>query len=278
MLAMHLTGGQLARAPEIGSIKVKNSATTMRNVFIHCGDLFFVTDYHKARSITNLSHVVARFLPEPVARLVVIFIAFIRPFMNMIYNKISACQNTTDGDYLFCDELQLDQCWDGKQLTQALQQASHRYLGASLGVQSYRHFAVAVTRKYIKEVTSFFTGGDGEQERGKDAYAWQTGHMEATNTAHYGLDVLYPSQLQLELLDKYRRISRHWHEWLGFSKKEAIVVKGVGGDVLVNPNKKRNRVEEGDHEITDPQESPGSQKLRRKVGTLELGPNISSYT
>jgi hypothetical protein len=84
----------------IGSIRFRNSTTLMRNVFIYNGDVVLVTDYHKARSATNLSHVVARFLPKAVGELVLIYIIYIRPFANMLYSHVSKVQNITDCDYL----------------------------------------------------------------------------------------------------------------------------------------------------------------------------------
>ena len=275
MVVMHHTGGQPARGMEIGSIKFRNSGTSTRNLFIHAGDLFYVTEYHKARSATNLSHVVARFLPESVAQLVVMFTAFIRPFANMIYNQISACQNQIDGDYLFCDESQPDQPWGGKQLTRAMQQSSNTYLGVNLSVWSYRHFAVAVTRRYVKEIAVFFAFGDDtelekqfEKERGMDVYAWQTGHLKDMNTAHYGLDIAYPSQLQPELLDEYRRISRRWQDWLGFIRNEIVMINAANQNQPRTPTK-RKRADEIVSEIQDPKESPESQKLRRMARDLE---------
>jgi hypothetical protein len=273
MVAMHHTGGQPGRGKEIGSIKYRNSGTSIRNLFMHRGDLLYVTEYHKARSATNLSHVVARFLPEPVAQLVLIFIAFIRPFCNMIYNQIAAFPNKMDGDYLFSDETRPDQPWDGRHLTRALQQVSNRYLRVSLSVWIYRHFAVAVTRKYVKEIAVFFAFGDEdwekqfEKERGMDVYAWQTGHLRGTNNGHYGLDVAYPSKLQPELLDEYRRISRRWQEWLGFRKRE-VVVMSVVREQPVTP-KKRTREDEDNNGMVDPNISPESQRLKKMAKDLD---------
>jgi hypothetical protein len=275
MLAMHLTGGQPARGTEIGSIKFRNGSTSRRNLFIHGGDLFYVTEYHKARSATNLSHIVARFLPECVAQLVVSFIAFIRPFSDMLFSHISSNQNSTDGNYLFCEKPQPEEPWGGKHLSRILQQASQAHLGVSLGVWSYRHLTVAVTRRYVKEVAGLFGFKDNEwekhyeQERGRDVYAWQTGHLKDTNAGCYGLDVAYPSQLQPELLEEYRRISRRWQEWLGFRRREASMVNVVtNGNSLVTPTKRKAGADNAP-EIVDPKESPESQKLRRMARNLE---------
>jgi hypothetical protein len=191
MSVMHLTGGQPGRGSEIGSIKFCNSMMSMRNLFIHRGDLFYVTEYHKPRAATNLSHVVALFLPAPVPELALIFVAFIRPFTNMIFHQVTVSRNSgtdLDGKYLFSDEERPDQCWEGKTLSKIMTQVSMRYLGGKLSLWSNRQVIVAITRRYVKEVAGFFGGGDHEWERqyerdkGKDVYVWQTGHMKTTNT------------------------------------------------------------------------------------------------
>ena len=77
MVVIHHMGGQSAGGMEIGSIKFQNSGTSMRNLFIHGGDLFYVTEYYEVCSTTNLSHVVVQFVPQLIAQLVLIFTAFI---------------------------------------------------------------------------------------------------------------------------------------------------------------------------------------------------------
>ena len=69
MAAMHLTGGQPARGPELGSIKFRNSAFSLRNFFIMRGNRFYVTEYHKARASTQYSYFIARYLPRRVSEL-----------------------------------------------------------------------------------------------------------------------------------------------------------------------------------------------------------------
>ena len=283
MAAMHLTGGQPGRGSEIGSIKFRNSMMSSRNLFMHRGDLFYVTEYHKARSATNLSHVVARFLPQPVAEMPLVFIAFIRPFTVMIYNQVSALQTTDmDGNYLFSDESTPNKCWEGKTLSGVMTQMSMKYLHEKINIWGYRHLTVAITRKYISDISGFFGGRDDEWERqyerdrGKDVYARQTGHLRSTNTAIYGLDTAYPSQLQPELLDEYRRISPRWYQWLGFIGREESVIRtglgtleeDIGGGVL--GKRTREESESRDEPIRGEDElmSPESQQLKRMLNDM----------
>ena len=64
-----------------------------------------------------------------------------------------------------------------------------------------------------------------ERDHGKEIYAWQSGHLKTANTAIYGFGIVYPSQLQPELLDEYRRISMQRRQRLGFLRKEAIAMR-----------------------------------------------------
>ncbi|KUJ13631.1 uncharacterized protein LY89DRAFT_591672, partial [Mollisia scopiformis] len=48
MVAIHIIGGQPARSPEIGSIKVRNSFTLSRNIFVINGRVAIVTTYNKS--------------------------------------------------------------------------------------------------------------------------------------------------------------------------------------------------------------------------------------
>jgi hypothetical protein len=48
IVAIYVMGGQPARSPELGSIKVQNSVTLSRNVFIINGRVAVVTIYDKS--------------------------------------------------------------------------------------------------------------------------------------------------------------------------------------------------------------------------------------
>ena len=72
LMLMHLTGGQLARAPEILSIRHSNTAKgEHRNVFVEEGQVVFVTRYHKGYTISRDVKIIYRYLPREVGELVV---------------------------------------------------------------------------------------------------------------------------------------------------------------------------------------------------------------
>jgi hypothetical protein len=106
-----------------------NSTISTRNVFIHDGRLYIVTDYHKSRSATDIFHLAARCLTTEVAELLLLYIAYIRPFANMLWNKISEIKNTNDGDYVFCDVARPLKSWDGNHLSEAMRRLSAKHHG-----------------------------------------------------------------------------------------------------------------------------------------------------
>ena len=174
-------------------------------------------------------------------------------------------------NYLFGDDATPDECWGGKHLSRIMEQASAGYIGVpGLSVWSYRHFAAIVMKRLLKKIAGFFQVGEDDnsewaqqyaKERGKDVYAWQMGHTRTTNSMIYGLDAAYPSQMQPELLDEYCWISGEWQEWLGFRRKEPILM-GVVSEKPVTPKKGR-REEADDEQAWDPNVSPETQRLKK---------------
>src|SRR6266496_5254810 len=142
MLAMFIMGGQSARGLELGSIKFRDSVLTRRNFFVIGGHGFYVTEYNKARACTNHSYFVVRYLPSEVTHLMLLYIAFIQPFCNLLHSQISLRKHKSDGDYLFCLEDSNDICWNGKQLSEVLQRESKARLHVQINLWAYRHIVI----------------------------------------------------------------------------------------------------------------------------------------
>jgi hypothetical protein len=71
-IAVHVTGGQPSRAPELLSIRYINTDSGgHRNVFMEDGLVVFASRYHKGFYATNDVKVVHRYLPREVGELVV---------------------------------------------------------------------------------------------------------------------------------------------------------------------------------------------------------------
>ncbi|KAJ6078255.1 hypothetical protein N7467_008008 [Penicillium canescens] len=80
-IAIHVSGGQPARAPELLSIRHCNTDSGgRRNVFIEDGLVAFVSQYHKGFYASNDTKVIHRYLPREVGELVVHYLWLVLPF------------------------------------------------------------------------------------------------------------------------------------------------------------------------------------------------------
>ena len=70
MVCMHITGGQPARGPELGSIKVSNSIYSARNIYVINGRICFLTMYDKARKRRGNTEYIIRCLLDEVRQVV----------------------------------------------------------------------------------------------------------------------------------------------------------------------------------------------------------------
>ena len=81
-IAIHICGGQPARAPELLSIRHKNTDSGgHRNVFIENGMVSMVTSYHKGFYASNDVKIIHRYLPRDIGELVVWYLWLVLPFV-----------------------------------------------------------------------------------------------------------------------------------------------------------------------------------------------------
>ena len=84
-IAIHVSGGQPARAPELLSIRHCNTDSGgRRNVFIEDGLVTFVSQYHKGFYASNDTKVIHRYLPREVGELVVHYLWLVLPFIRRL--------------------------------------------------------------------------------------------------------------------------------------------------------------------------------------------------
>lgn len=156
MVVMHVSGGQPARGPEIGSIKVSNSVYSARNLYVINGRVCFLTMYDKARKRRGNTEYIIRCLPDEVSQVLVQYLVYVRPFARALDQRESA--------YLFADRRGP---WAGEQLTQALSRATSKHLGVRLTVSGWRHVAIGIAVRHLMRASRTWEKGDegeGEEE------------------------------------------------------------------------------------------------------------------
>jgi hypothetical protein len=87
MLILYLCGGQAPQSTELPIIEHCNEPTTSRGLYAHRGAICFVTRHSKARHSTNQEFQVARYLPRRESNLVLKYLVYIRPFVDMLNRK-----------------------------------------------------------------------------------------------------------------------------------------------------------------------------------------------
>ena len=189
------TEGRSSRGFELGSAKYKNTRSCSRNLAILNGEAFVASEYNKSRASTNYSFHVARFLPEPVAILMILYLTYVRPFVKMLFNNTQSPQprqqekkakkvgrsvqkqagqrrkvrkryvraagekddETLDRGYIFCSDERPNQCWTGVQLSEILQEESLKRLRVKINLWAWRHIIIGITKAHLEEIAPFFS-------------------------------------------------------------------------------------------------------------------------
>jgi superfamily II DNA helicase RecQ len=103
-VAMHMLGGQPARATEILGLRMWNTANGgVRNIFIHEGLVCFVTMYHKGFRKTGNTKIIHRYLPREVGELLVWYMWLVLPWWQQVQGTIK--QKRRRSAFLWADEV-----------------------------------------------------------------------------------------------------------------------------------------------------------------------------
>jgi hypothetical protein len=145
MVAMHVMGGQPARGPELGSIKVVNSVYSVRNIYVMNGRVVFLTTYDKATKRRGNTEYVLRCLPDELSQILAKYLIYVRPFSQVIGQR--------EWDYLFADE---SGPWAGAQLTKELAEVTAKHLGVRLTVLAWRQVAIAIANQHLAQASKMW--------------------------------------------------------------------------------------------------------------------------
>lgn len=226
--------GQPARAPEIGSIKVRNSVLATRNLFIINGRVAVVTTYDKSQKRRIRTKYVFKLLPDRLSQLLVQYLVYVLPFTQIVSKR--------QDDFLFGDSRGR---WGENQLSAAVAVATAKHLGVRLTVSGWRQVAIAIGDKHLRRATRIW-GDEAEEEEGlavaegddeadfiqsamEQALTQQAGHGRLAAHNHYAIDSGFLNQLGPDLVHVYSLASRAWHDFLHLESKGAAVAGAVAG-------------------------------------------------
>ena len=125
-------------------------------------------------------------------------------------------------------------------MRRVIQDLAVRHLGTKLNISSWRHIAVAISRKYLRGLANGGDDGrpaelatyddsetDGEDLIPNNAWDLQAGHTSFTAEMIYGREAWQGSTGLAARQEQFRQISVAWHRFFGFAA--GLGVKGGAG-------------------------------------------------
>lgn len=252
-LLMHMVSGQPARAPEILSIRSRNTANGgIRNLFVHDGMVCFVTTYHKNYRSSGEVKVIHRYLPREVGELLVWYLWLVLPFWQQVQGIVKG--GTWYSPFLWADQIiERDQGsssedtpeteeeweaavwfrerkWTSDRVRRVMQQHSERLMGSAVGISAWRHIAIAIANRFSNKAFGDMDGEEGEDEDGIEDSPWdlQAGHGSLIAGLAYARMLLQSKDGTAAQRQQFRRISQQWHRFLGFGAADHDGTKAVG--------------------------------------------------
>ena len=99
LVVMQQTGGQPVRRPEFLSLKVCNTANSLRNIYVHKGMLCTVVSYNKTNAKTQRVFWVARYLPACVSNILYYYLILVRPLVQHLEKHVPGKRPIADQPY-----------------------------------------------------------------------------------------------------------------------------------------------------------------------------------
>lgn len=198
--------------------------------------------YRKTSRLTDCATPVSRFVPDDVAKLIVTYLAYVRPFAAFLQRQISGDSSQQETDCLFLLPLvdRSSRRGSRRRLNRAMRQTSEPFFKPFyFTISSYRQIAIAITKKHLKsmattsDINSFFVSG-----MLSNVFALQAGHGTSTNNRIYGVEAEQPFAPLPDIIDSFRRASKMWFKFLtstsgdddGPTQRNACLVKEKLGD------------------------------------------------
>ncbi|KAG8678878.1 hypothetical protein FRC08_017412 [Ceratobasidium sp. 394] len=173
----HLLSGQPARGTEIAMVKLLNDVHRVREIYyMGKGRLAIVLFYNKTGGITGKDRMVAHCVPWRITRLFFLMHGLICPFaLQLIHRTLGAQAFRVQEMYAFALR---GRHMNGQHVSNELRWFFRQYLDVNIGLRRYRHFAIAVMRKFMLEYI-------GPMERALAIVDAQAGHGSVVAGKHY---------------------------------------------------------------------------------------------
>lgn len=235
---MHFTSGQPARGTEVSNVRFENTSTP-RNIIIDRRLVAIRTSYHKMMLQTEQPKNIYRYLPPCVGELLVHYLWLVLPFWQTMkgYTLDSREKSTflwsKDLVYPMNKQVTASDLWDTNKLSSILNSMMKTTMGVEMNISSWRHIAIAISRRFLKQAFTDPTdddeedddnaglvgedvdGGNGIRPRNLNSiYDLQAAHSVRTAYHVYAVSKQGPNETPMDMVDAYRHASVEWHKLL----------------------------------------------------------------
>lgn len=210
--SVHITAGLPGRGTETTTIRFRNTKLGIRNLFVRGGKVVIVISYTKARASNNHSFYVVRYLPDSLDQSIILYLAYIRPFLDFLANQLKLSHHHSN-EFLFLDPKHRNRHMSSMQATQALRDLT-RNLQTPWSISLYRQASIAIAKRHMSELIkrkNFYYPSDARDPIRMIAAG--VGHRPRMLLTAYAIDAALPTRLQPELLEMYRQLSTLWQNW-----------------------------------------------------------------
>ena len=143
----------------------------------------------------------------------VYYLWLIRPFWQRL-EKLALHRTEEPSPYIWAKD---QGTWDSKRLGDVLDREFRARLGTPANISMYRHAAIAISRKYL-DCGGFKRDYDVDEKRTD----LQAAHSSWTASSIYARGIEEAAgHVQIRRAE-FRKVSRQWHEFLGFSSFNAV--------------------------------------------------------
>jgi superfamily II DNA or RNA helicase len=258
-VGIHICAGQPARAPELLSLRHRNTDTAFRNVFIEDGMVALATKYHKGFYASNDAKIIHRFLPREVGELLVWYLWLVLPFVERLSwyqlqvrgghapQSIERERTVRQWAYLWSPDPHTGREWTSDRFRQVLTRETGIGLhGTTINVSAYRNIAIGISRRFLRESSVFpqnqFDDGTGdtiaddvddEASMDPDHFQGHIADLQAGHSSHvagmaYGREVTERAGTTAQRREFFRLSSTDWHRFLGFPDVESGLGRLLG--------------------------------------------------
>lgn len=176
-----MTSGGPARGTELTAMQYRSTPTRRQRNFMVFGQYHvLLRTYTKTSAITGQDRLIPAALDGPIGDLIIQELVFTRPFAEFAALQVYG----NDTALLYYNHLFVhkDRLFITDDLSVNMKRYTNRYLCVELGVNAWRHIAIALRRKLCKWETSVM-----EDELEDTIGAEQAGHTAQTEKMKYGL-------------------------------------------------------------------------------------------